>query len=273
MQLEVYLSGNLDDSWTAGLACCADSGECAESDPAGGPRRILERARGWIELRRRVQRRPICVIEHVECFQAKLNEVLRILAVFDLSEQRHIPVVQPRAANGVDTGVVPDTALGGRVETAGINVGEERSVASRFVRVTRQNDTWCEVLAPGNQAVQCRTLCGGQYITGRLRRADAEAAYAGKLPAAECGTCDAVIQKRSGSRGARNVINVIHREALSSIEGKRAIVHRACIGEMGIGRTHGFRPGVADAELQIFAGTAVDCNLQSVVVAGRPEVV
>src|SRR6516165_954265 len=112
VHLEVHLSGNLDDSWTAGLACRPDSRECAESEQvAAGARRILERARRWIELRRRVQRRPVCVIEHIVCFQAKLNEMRRILAVFDLSEQRHIPVVQPRAANGVDTGVVPDTAL------------------------------------------------------------------------------------------------------------------------------------------------------------------
>src|SRR5215468_119031 len=101
--LEVQLPRNLDNSRTARLACCAIEGERTEPLKIRRTCRIQERARCRTELRRSVQRGPVRVIEHVIRFQAKLNVTRIFLAVFDLPEQRHIPVVQPWAAYAVDT--------------------------------------------------------------------------------------------------------------------------------------------------------------------------
>src|SRR5438067_2902275 len=94
------------------------------------------------------------MIEHVVGFDAKLNIVLSVFAVLNLPEQRHVPVTQPGATNGVDPGVVSDAALRRRPDTARVDVSENRTVAARLVWIASQDDARRKVLAAGDQAVQ-----------------------------------------------------------------------------------------------------------------------
>src|SRR5262245_25605437 len=93
--LEVHLSRNLNNSGTAGQAGCSHSSEGTETI-ADRRTRIDELTRGRVELSRRVHSGPIRMVERIVSFQSKLDVLLWVFSVFELFEERDIPIVQTR---------------------------------------------------------------------------------------------------------------------------------------------------------------------------------
>src|SRR4030095_10543398 len=120
-----------------------------------------------IELSGQVQCRPIRMVKHVVGFNAKLDDAVAF-AVLDLFEQRHVPVVQTRSANCVDTRVIADAALRCGSETAGVDVLADGPVSTALVRVASQNDTRRKIFATSNQPVHTGAVGGGEGVSGRL---------------------------------------------------------------------------------------------------------
>src|SRR5215831_3519465 len=110
--LEVELRGNLHDSRTA-----ARSVQGAEPEAAACATHIARQVDNIplrVEQSEGVERRPLGVIEDVEGLQTKLG--VCPLRKVDLLEQRHVPLMDARAAHAVAAGVDASAAFGRRSE-------------------------------------------------------------------------------------------------------------------------------------------------------------
>src|SRR5207253_8971992 len=88
-----------------------------------------------------------------------------------------------------------------------------------------------------------------------------------------------IVQKRNRPREARNVINVIEREAVRTVQRQEPVIdssgvqevttRRGATGTVGVSQRS--RPGIGGAKLQTSSRAPVGCHLQGVVVGCAPK--